>query len=164
MKKKVNFPKIDFLKLVISIFLPLIAGFIGSVFTTSSITTWYAALNKPSFNPPNWIFGPVWTILYLLMGISLYLIWSKGIKKRSSKTALVVFLIQLALNSLWSILFFGLKSPFLAFIEIIILWFMILATIINFYRISKIASYLLIPYLLWVSFAFVLNFSIVLLN
>jgi tryptophan-rich sensory protein len=132
------------------------------VFTTSSIPTWYASLIKPSFNPPNWIFGPVWTTLYLLMGISLYLVWIRGAKK--NRTALIWFGSQLALNSIWSILFFGLKSPLSAFIEIIFLWITILITIIYFYKTSKPAAYLLIPYILWVSFAAVLNISIVILN
>lgn len=151
-------------KLVMSIVICQLAGFIGSFFTVSSLSTWYVTLNKPFFNPPSWLFGPVWISLYFLMGISLYLIWNKGIESKPSKIALSVFALQLVLNSLWSILFFGLKSPLFAFIEIIILWIAILSTIIYFYKISKVASYLLIPYILWVSFAAVLNFSIYYLN
>jgi translocator protein len=148
--------------LAICILICLAAGFIGSIFTTSSIAGWYATIQKPSFNPPNWIFGPVWTTLYILMGVSIYLILQK--KSKYGNTASSLFSIQLALNIFWSIIFFSFHSPFLAFIDIIILWFCILLTIIYFLKISKPASYLLIPYLLWVSFASVLNFYIMVLN
>ncbi|MBW2982139.1 tryptophan-rich sensory protein [Candidatus Woesearchaeota archaeon] len=147
-------------KLIISILLPFLASVIGGFFTSQSVSTWYITLIKPSFNPPSWVFGPVWTILYLLMGISLYLVWIK----RYDKKAFTVFGIQLFLNALWSVLFFGLQNPLFAFIEIIFLWAAILITIIYFYRINKISAYLFIPYILWVSFAAVLNISIVLLN
>ena len=147
-------------KLVISIVLPFLASAIGGLFTASSVSTWYVDLIKPSFNPPSWIFGLVWTILYLLMGISLYLVWTK----KYDKQTFMIFGVQLFLNALWSILFFGMKLPFYAFIEIVFLWFAILMTIIYFYRINKISAYLLIPYLLWVSFAVVLNFAIFILN
>lgn len=148
-------------KLIISIALCLSAGALGSLFTSSSIPTWYAALQKPAFNPPSWIFGPVWTLLYIMMGIALYLVWTN---KKKSKTAITIFGIQLALNALWSILFFGLKSPLYAFIDIIALWITILLAIIYFYKTSKTAAYLLIPYILWVSFASVLNFYLMILN
>ncbi|MBW3022657.1 tryptophan-rich sensory protein [Candidatus Woesearchaeota archaeon] len=154
----------NIIMLVISLAVCQLAGFIGSIFNVSSIPTWYETLNKPSFNPPNWIFAPVWTTLFVLMGISLYLVWSKGLKKKGVKSAVYVFGGQLALNTLWSILFFGLRSPTLAFVEIIILWLAILWTIIKFYKISKTAAYLLIPYIAWVSFAVLLNFVFVLLN
>jgi tryptophan-rich sensory protein len=140
------------------------AGIIGSIFTTPAIPTWYANINKPTFRPPNWVFAPVWTTLFLLMGIALFLIWKKGLKRKDVKIAFSVFTFHLLLNTLWSILFFGLKSPFAAFIEIIFLWIAILISIILFFRISKIAAYLLIPYILWVSFASVLNFAIWRLN
>lgn len=156
--------KINFSKLVISIVICQLAGVIGSFFTSSSISTWYAALNKPGFNPPNWLFGPVWIMLYFLMGVSLYLVWESKIKIKERKTALALFGIQLALNALWSIIFFGLKSPILALIELTILWFVVLFTILKFYKISKPAAYILIPYIAWVSFALILNFSIVVLN
>lgn len=151
-------------KLVISILVCQGAGIVGSIFTSPAISTWYITLQKPSFNPPNWIFAPVWTLLFLLMGISLYLIWSKGLEDKKIKTAVFVFGIQLVLNIFWSFLFFGLQSPLYAFIEIVILWLAILLTIISFHKISKIAAYLLLPYILWVSFAAVLNFSILILN
>jgi len=156
--------RIKILKLVISILVCQGAGLIGSLFTLSSIPTWYAQLEKPTFNPPNWVFAPVWTLLFLLMGISLYLIVSKGVENKKVKTALSIFVIQLTLNMLWSFLFFGLQSLLYAFIEIIILGLAILLTIISFYKISKTAAYLLLPYVLWVSFAAVLNFSILILN
>ena len=149
-------------KFIASIVITQLAGILGSLFTITNVNSWFSTINKPFFNPPNWLFGPVWTLLYLLMGISLYLVWSKGFKKH--KTAIYIFGIQLILNSLWSILFFGLKSPLFAFIEIIFLWAAILLSIIKFYKISKPAAYLLIPYILWVSFAAVLNLAIVLLN
>ena len=152
------------LKLVISVLVCQGAAVVGSLFTSPAITGWYASLQKPSFNPPNWVFAPVWTLLFLLMGVSLYLIWSKGLESKKVKTAVLVFSIQLVLNIFWSILFFGLQSPLYAFCEIIILWLAILITIITFYKISKPAAYLLLPYILWVSFAAVLNFSILILN
>ena len=139
-------------------------GLAATPFTISAIPTWYQTLQKPTFSPPNWIFGPVWTILYFLMGVAAYLIWIKGLEKMAVKTALKFFLVQLLFNFLWSILFFGLHSPILALIDILILWILIVITVIKFYKISKTASYLLIPYLLWVSFATILNLSIVLLN
>jgi len=152
------------LKLIVSILVCQGAGVIGSVFTSPAITTWYAQLEKPSFNPPNWVFAPVWSLLFLLMGIALYLIWSNEAESRKKRTAILIFAVQLVLNILWSVFFFGLQSPLHAFIEIIILWLAILLTIISFYKISKTAAYLLLPYILWVSFASILNFSIMILN
>ena len=151
-------------KLIVAILVCQLAGFVGSIFTSPAISGWYASIQKPLFNPPNWVFAPVWTTLFLLMGISLYLIWDKGLEKKDVKLAVSVFGVQLALNIVWSFLFFGLQSPFLAFIEIVLLWIAILATIILFYRISKKAGLLLAPYLLWVSFAAFLNYSIWILN
>lgn len=151
-------------KLIFAIAICQLTGIIGSVFTINSIPTWYAHLNKPSFSPPNWIFGPVWTLLYLLMGISVYLIWSKGLKKKSIKSALKLFLVQLALNFIWTPIFFGLRSLEFGLIVIVAMWIYIFLTIKSFYLISKLAAYLLIPYLLWVSFATILNASLVLLN
>jgi benzodiazapine receptor len=151
----------DTTKLIISIAIPLAAGFIGSLFTTKSIPKWYTKIRKPSFNPPNWIFGPVWTTLFVIMGIALYLVWTSG---KENNIAIWIFGIQLALNVLWSVLFFGLHSPRWAFVDIIALWLAILATIISFYSVSATASYLLIPYILWVSFATILNWKIMVLN
>ncbi|HUV46747.1 MAG TPA: TspO/MBR family protein [Candidatus Bathyarchaeia archaeon] len=151
------------IKLIASVVICQLAGVIGAFFTTPAISGWYKGLNKPAFNPPNWLFGPAWTFLYFLMGVSLYLVWNKKNSKQK-KTALIFFVIQLGLNILWSIIFFGLRLPLVAFLEIIILWLFILLTIIKFFPISKKSAYLLIPYLLWVTFASVLNFYIVRLN
>lgn len=151
-------------KLLISIIGCQLVGIVGSIFTISAIPTWYATLNKPFFAPPNWIFGPVWTLLYALMGISFFLVWKHGWKKKQIVTACNYFFAQLALNFIWSPIFFGLRSPLLALVVIIAMWVMILLTIKKVYPVSQWASYLLIPYLLWVSFATVLNGAIVLLN
>lgn len=164
-------------KLIISIVISEFAGIIGSVFTSTSVAGWYSGIIKPALNPPAWVFGPVWTTLYALMGISLFLIWSSydeasEDKKKRIKIALILFGVQLALNTLWSIIFFGstsltingLNNIGIAFIEIILLWFAILATIVAFYKISKPAAWLLVPYILWVSFAVYLNLAIWLLN
>lgn len=145
------------LKLILSIGICLGAGILGSFFTVSAIPNWYSTLNKPFFSPPNWIFGPVWTILYILMGYSLYLVWIK-------KSIPTVFWAQLFLNFIWSIIFFGLKNPSLALVDIVALWVSIVLTIKAFSKINKTASYLLYPYLAWVSFAIILNLAIILLN
>ncbi len=154
----------NFSKLIIAIIFSELAGIIGSVFTTSSITGWYSTLTKPALNPPAWVFGPVWTTLFALMGISAFLIWKKGLDRKDVKIALGIFLGQLVLNTLWSIIFFGLHSPGGALIEIIFLWLAILATIIVFAKISRPSAWLLLPYILWVSFAGYLNFNIWTLN
>ena len=142
----------------------LLAGVIGSVFTMPAIPGWYASLNKPSFSPPSWLFGPVWTILYLLMGISAYLVWKNGLQAPNVKSALSIFGVQLALNLLWSILFFGLHSPFAGLVCIVLLWVSIALTIVAFNRISRKAALLLVPYILWVTFAALLNFTVWQLN
>ncbi|MEO0296663.1 MAG: TspO/MBR family protein [candidate division WOR-3 bacterium] len=152
------------LKLLLSILICQVAGILGSIFTTPAIPTWYLQLNKPPFTPPNWLFAPAWTTLFLLMGISLYLVWNQGWENKQVKKAILIFAIQLILNILWSFIFFTLKSLLFAFIEIIILWIAILLTIINFQKVSKPSAYLLLPYLFWVSFASVLNFSLLTLN
>lgn len=154
----------DIVKLVISIALPLGAGVLGGIATTPAIPIWYEGLNKPAFNPPRWLFGPAWTLLYILMGIALFLVWRKGFNKPGVKLALLVFLIQLVLNVIWSFLFFGLRSPLAGLIEIIILWLAILLTLILFFRVSVPAGVLLLPYISWVTFASVLNGAIVKLN
>ncbi len=159
MKKKIN-P----FNLAIFILLCEMAGLIGSIFTIPAIGTWYAELNKPSFSPPNWVFGPVWIALYALMGISACLVFSKGWKNKKIKNAISIFSLQLVLNVLWSVIFFGAKNPFLALAEMAILWIAIFVTIKKFNEISKTAGNLLIPYLAWVSFAAILNLSIVLMN
>ncbi|MBI2622381.1 tryptophan-rich sensory protein [Candidatus Microgenomates bacterium] len=151
-------------KLILSVGVCLGAGVLGSIFTISSIPTWYATLNKPFFSPPNWIFGPVWTILYILMGVSLYLVWIKNPSTSLRTRVPTVFWIQLILNALWSIIFFGWKNPVLALVDILALWVAIFLTIKAFSKISKPAGNLLIPYLAWVTFASFLNLAIVLLN
>lgn len=151
------------LKLLLSIILCEGVGILGSVFTIPSITTWYSHLSKPAFNPPNWIFGPVWTTLYLLIGVSLYLILEKNLKKEKN-LILIVFLIQLFLNFLWSIIFFGMHLPMAAFVEIAFLWGSIVWMIVNFWKFSKSASLILVPYLCWVSFAAILNLTVAILN
>lgn len=136
----------------------------GSVFTRISVGTWYAALKKPSFTPPNWVFSPVWITLFVLMGIAAFLVWNKGLSDQKVRIALSIFSVQLILNVLWSAMFFGLRSPLAGLIEIAVLWIAILLTILYFFRVSNTAGMLLIPYILWVSFAAVLNFSIWRLN
>lgn len=139
-------------------------GFLGSYATRNSVTTWYAKLSRPYFTPPDWTFGVVWPILYVMMGISAFLIWNKGLDKREVKLALVIFGLQLILNGLWTSIFFGLHLIGLALVEIVIMWAAILLTIFVFWRVSKTAALLLLPYILWVSFAIILNASLFLLN
>lgn len=153
----------NYQKLAVSILIPLLIGFLGGIITSSSVRSWYKTLNKPSFNPPNWLFSPVWTILFILIGISFYLVWKKNFGNNRN-IAIGVFLFQIILNFLWSLLFFGLRNPLFALIEIVILWIVILINTITFYRISKVAGILLIPYLIWVSFATILNYFIFKLN
>lgn len=154
----------NILKLVLSIAICQGAGLIGTVFTFSSIENWYNLLNQPSFRPPNWLFGPVWTILYTLMGISLYRIWIKRLRKKEIIDALKLFAVHLVLNSTWSIVFFGMHNIPLSLINIIVLLILIVLVIIKFYKIDRRAAFLLLPYLTWVSFATILNYSIFLLN
>ncbi len=154
--------KIHWGKLIISLVLPQIAGFIGSLYTISQIGSWYAELQKPSFNPPSWIFGPVWTVLYVLMGVAFYFLWTR--KDVISKKLRILFLVQLCLNAMWSILFFGIHNPLFAYVDIILLWLMIVALMIDTWRIDKKISFLFMPYVAWVTFASFLNLSIILLN
>ncbi len=154
----------DIPRLIVSILVCQLAGIVGSAFTRAAIPTWYATLQKPAFTPPNWLFAPVWTVLFLLMGVSLYSIWREGLANRQAKIAISIFAVQLLLNTLWSFLFFKLQSPLYGFVEIVILWVAILLTIIYFFRISRTAGFLLLPYIFWVSFAAILNFYIMKLN
>lgn len=151
-------------RLVISLIIVFFAGAIGTVATLSEIPTWYAALAKPTWAPPNWLFGPVWTTLYILIGVALFLVWRKGSDKKDVKLALFVFAVQLVLNVLWSVVFFGYHSLLGGVIVVILLWIAILANIIVFYRVSKPAGLLLVPYIIWVSIASYLNYSVYLLN
>ena len=148
------------MKLFISILIPLLVGGIATFFTISGVNGWYAMANKPSFNPPNWLFAPVWTALYIMMGIALFLVWKSEGDKTIQQTAFILFAVQLLLNFLWSFIFFYAKQPGWAFVDIIAMWIAILLTIIWFSKISTTASWLLVPYIFWVSFASLLNFYI----
>lgn len=159
-----SFNKGDIPKLIISILIPLIVGFTSSFATFSSLTTFFDVLNKPAWTPPAWAFGPIWTILYILMGIALFLVWREGLNRRDVQIAIGVFAVQLILNFFWTIIFFGFKSLFGGLIEIVFLWIAILINIILFYRISKVAGILLVPYIVWVTIASYLNYTVFLLN
>ena len=162
-----------FFELIAAIVVCQLAGILGSIFTSQTVSSWYVELTKPSFTPPDAVFGPVWITLYTLMGIALWLVWQKrDVKKwflftgknKVANTGLVLFLIQLLMNILWSIMFFGLENPWAGFIVIVELLIFIVLTIIWFWRVNKLASILLWPYLAWVSFATALNLMIALLN
>lgn len=150
-----------YLPLAISLLVPFGVAYLGSSVTTSSIDGWYQILNKPSFSPPNWVFAPVWTILFLLMGIASYLVWQK---QKKIKLPLKLYGVQLVLNFFWSYFFFGRNRPGVALVDIIFLWIFIFLTTGAFAKVNKLASYLLYPYLAWVGFAALLNLSIFLLN
>ena len=152
------------LKLITAIAICELTGILGSVFTASSVSTWYTTLIKPAFAPPNWVFGPVWTTIFALMGVAAFLVWRAGLHRRDVRIALAIGVAQLVLNFLWSVIFFGLRNPGAAFVEIIILWLAILATMIAFARVSRTAAWLLVPYIVWVSFAAYLNYSIWIAN
>ncbi|OHT46194.1 TspO/MBR family protein [Flavobacterium tructae] len=152
-------------KIAIALVICLMVGYSASIVTRPSVETWYPTLIKPPFNPPNWIFMPVWTLLYIFMAVAAGLVWDKiKEQKETVKMALGFFIIQLTLNAIWSYLFFELKNPMLALIEIVLLWLMIYETYLKFVKINKISGYLLIPYMIWVAFAAVLNASIWWLN
>ena len=151
-------------KLIISLLLPQLAGGLGAFLMGNSVSTWYQTLEKPFFNPPSWVFGPVWVTLYLLMGISAYLIWKRTRENKAAKNAMNIYWAHLLLNASWTPIFFGLHNIALAFFAIVALWILILILIIKFFKISKTASYLLMPYILWVSVATALNASIWYLN
>jgi tryptophan-rich sensory protein len=150
-------------KLILSIALPVVIGTVAGIFTTREIPAWYATLNRPGISPPNWIFGPVWTILYVLMGFSFYLVWIEPAGNMRT-LAIAIYLLQLVLNFTWSFLFFYFKRIGFSLIEIIFLWLSILIMLFFFYRVKPSAAYLNIPYFLWVSFASVLNASYFSLN
>lgn len=154
----------NILKLIVSLIITFAAAAVGSVFTNPAIPVWYAALKKPPFAPPNWLFGPAWTALYILMALASWLVWKQGITAPPVKTALIFYLVQLLLNALWSLLFFGLRSPVAGLIDIGLLWVTILVTAVLFFRVSKAAGAMLLPYLGWVGFAALLNAAIVRLN
>ena len=155
--------KSQIFKLLASLSLPIGLGAVAGLFTAEAVPEWYETLNRPSFNPPNWLFGPVWTFLYILLGISLYLIWKQSASKERN-LAIIIFLLQQALNFGWSFIFFYFNMIGLALIEIILLWINIILMLVLFYKIKPMAAYINIPYLLWVTFATVLNASYYLLN
>lgn len=154
-------------KLFIAIILPQLVGLAGAFFTTPTIPTWYRTLVRPNFAPPNWLFAPVWSLLFLLMGIAFYLVWSSKVSKKQAETkkeAIACFLTQLLFNFMWSFIFFGQQLLWVAFGEIILLWILIVLTILRFEKIKPLAAYLMLPYLFWVSFASTLNFAFAWLN
>lgn len=154
----------DWLKLIISFGVVFAAALIGSLATTSAIDSWYVDLNRTPITPPNWLFGPAWTLLFILMAVAAFLVWREGLSQTKVKKSLALFLSQLVFNALWSIIFFGGQLILTAFVEIIILLILIIWTTISFYRVKKTAAYLMIPYIAWVSFAAVLNFMTWLAN
>jgi tryptophan-rich sensory protein len=151
-------------KLIVSIIVCQLAGLIGGLWTKEAVRTWYQTIEKPGFTPPGWVFGPVWILLYLLMGIALYLVWQSAAAPTVKTIALAVFGVQLVLNALWSYFFFYSQNPRAGFIEIVILWIFIVLTIFLFYGIHKGAAMIMLPYLLWVTFAAYLNYAIWMLN
>ena len=155
---------LDWKKLIAAIIICQMAGVVGSAFTLPNIPTWYNSLVKPGFAPPGSVIGAVWITLFTLMGVSLYLVWQKGMKKENTRNAVTAFGVQLVLNAAWSFLFFGLKSPFYGLVGIFAMWIAIAYTMTLFWRVSKTATYLLVPYLAWVTFAGYLNFLIWQLN
>lgn len=153
-----------YVRFLTSVTVPQLAGLIGSVFTMSAIPTWYEFLDKPALVPPNSVFGPVWTTLYVLMGIAFFIVWQSKSKAADWRFAAFIFFLQVAVNTFWSIAFFGMRDPFLGLIVIGSLWILIVVNIFAFAKISKWAGILLIPYLAWVSFAAYLNYGIWMLN
>lgn len=151
-------------KLLASVVACQLAGALGAVFTRAAVPAWYAGLKKPSFAPPNWLFGPAWITLYLLMAVAACLVWQKGLKHPGVRAALAAFAVQLLLNALWSPAFFGLRSPLAGAVVIVLLWLAIVMTLLLFWKLSRPAALLLLPYLLWVSYASALNISIYFLN
>jgi len=154
----------DTIRFVVSVATPLAVGGLSGFATARGVADWYPTLTKPSFNPPAWVFGPTWTLLYILMGVAAFLVWRKGLESEGVRLALSVFLVQLALNGLWSVLFFGMRMPGWALVEIVLLWLAIGATTALFWQVVPAAGALLLPYGAWVSFATVLNASLWWLN
>lgn len=154
----------DILKLLVAVGVSELAGIVGALFTTPAISVWYKGLIKSGLTPPAWVFGPVWTILFLLMGIAAFFVWRKGMRHKGVQNALILFCIQLVLNTIWSVIFFGFHNPGVAFLELILLWCTILFTMVLFSRVSQLAVWLLLPYILWVTFAGYLNYIIWIYN
>ncbi|MEI2737972.1 MAG: TspO/MBR family protein [Chitinophagaceae bacterium] len=147
-------------KLIIAIAIPIAIGATAGLFTVTGVGSWYQTINKPSWNPPGWVFAPVWTTLYVMMGVSLYLVWKSGVSNNLKRTAIGLFAFQLVLNFFWSLIFFDQQQPGWALVEIIVMWFFILFTIFAFAKVNKTAAWLLVPYISWVSFATILNYTI----
>jgi benzodiazapine receptor len=154
----------DIVSLIVAIAIPLAVAAVGGAATASSVSTWYPNIEKPAWTPPSWLFGPVWTLLFIMMGVASWLVWRSGGGDPKVRTALILFGAQLAFNLLWSVLFFGLRRPGLALLEIVVLWAFILATLVAFYRLRPAAGLLLVPYQLWVTFATALNAAVWWLN
>ena len=152
------------LRILLSILICLLIGFLSGQYSSASVETWYITLDKPAFNPPDWVFAPVWTILYILMGIAGGMIWNTGIELEGVRKALLLFIIQLLLNAIWAVIFFGMQNPPLALVEILFLFLAIYLCTKEFSSLNKQAGWLMIPYLLWVGYATILNLSIVILN
>lgn len=150
----------NIVKLIIAIAIPLAVGATSGFFTVTGVDSWYQTIQKPSWNPPNWVFGPVWTTLYVLMGIALFLVWKSEAADQLKKIAIGLFAVQLILNFFWSFIFFNQQQIGWAFAEIILMWVFILGTIFMFANINKAAAWLLVPYISWVSFAAILNYTI----
>jgi tryptophan-rich sensory protein len=155
---------IGIFKLLISIIVCQAAGIIGSFFTARALPGWFAGLNQPSFTPPDWMYAPIWIVMYLLMAIAAFLIWWRGLHIKPVRVAMILFLVQLVLNLLWVVTLFGLQSVLYGLVTVVALWIMVLFTIIQFYKISIAAGTLMIPYILWVTFTVILNGSLYLLN
>jgi len=154
----------NIVKAIIAIVIPLMVGATSGFFTVTGVESWYQTIQKPSWNPPNWIFGPVWTTLYVMMGIALFLVWKEDTSEELKKIAIALFAVQLTLNFFWSFIFFNQQQPGWALVEIIAMWFFILLTIFAFAQVNKTAAWLLVPYISWVSFASILNYTIWQLN
>ena len=154
----------NIVKAIIAIVIPLMVGATSGFFTVTGVESWYQTIQKPSWNPPNWIFGPVWTTLYVMMGIALFLVWKEDTSEELKKIAIGLFAVQLTLNFFWSFIFFNQQQPGWALVEIIAMWFFILLTIFAFAQVNKTAAWLLVPYISWVSFASILNYTIWQLN
>lgn len=154
----------NWIKLAISILVPLAVGAVAGLFTTTEINGWFQTINKPAWQPPNWVFGPVWTLLYLLMGVSFYLVWQSTAPKTTKRIAITLWIIQLVFNFFWSFIFFKKHQIDWALGEILVLWFFILLTILFFGRVRSLAAWLMVPYISWVTFASLLTYSIYQLN
>lgn len=154
----------NWLKLVISLALPQVAGLTGALFTETGEGSWYRTIQRPEWNPPGWVFGPVWTALYILMGIAFYIVWKSSADEKIKRPAMVFWVLQLVFNLCWTLIFFYAHEIGYAFAEIVVLWLLILITIFLFARISKLAAWLLVPYISWVSFAAMLTYTIWQLN